>query len=556
MVIHRSEETTGIGQNIDRYLSAMESIGFSGAIIVSHQGRVVLKKGYGLADRESRRPYSAETVQSLGSLAKQITGAAILLLENQGKLSVDDSISLYFKDIPEEKQSITIHQLLTHSSGLPGGIGPDDEPIGKQAFMERLMAEPLQFDPGSGYSYSNAGYSVLGMIIEQVSGLGYEEFLRTRLFLPAGMKDTGYILPGWNPKQLAEGYRKGELWGRVYQRGWMEKGPGWHLRANGGLHTTVDDMQQWLNTIRGHGVLPPETTRRWTTGYVREGDSDSRYGYGWVDHNTEWGRMVSHSGSNRIFTADLFWLPGHDLIFYIHSNNYMFPAYRERGPLLRAALDPDFQMPPLVKPFAGALPEESGEKAGKYRLKGGSVELTSDDTRLVAKLYGQPTLDLFLKHTEEQKRRFAGLNKHVESTLERLEKGQEDALAGIAGEHQDPVEATRILLDRIAQIGNLQTLHLIGTFENAPDSPLAGLGPMTTFVYAEFRNWNQYWNMVWNEDGTYRGTYSGPWPSFFLIPTAKGKYKGVRPGPPWETVNLHFEGDCLVIGQQRACRGN
>ncbi|MDH3266742.1 MAG: beta-lactamase family protein, partial [Gammaproteobacteria bacterium] len=119
---------SGIAEKIDRYLSAMESLGFSGAIIVSHGGEVVLRKGYGLADRETRRPYMPTTIQSHGSITKQMTGAAILLLDSRGKLSVDDSINLFFNDLPEDKQSITLHQLLTHSSGLPGGVGPDEEP--------------------------------------------------------------------------------------------------------------------------------------------------------------------------------------------------------------------------------------------------------------------------------------------------------------------------------------------------------------------------------------------------------------------------------------------
>jgi CubicO group peptidase (beta-lactamase class C family) len=123
-----------IGGNIHRYLSAMEALGFSGAIIVTHGEEVVVREGYGLADRETRRPYTPATVQDHGS--------------------------------PEDKQDITIHQLLTHSSGLTGGVGPDEEPIGAQYFLNRLMAAPLQFKPGSGYGYSNAGYSLLGMIVE------------------------------------------------------------------------------------------------------------------------------------------------------------------------------------------------------------------------------------------------------------------------------------------------------------------------------------------------------------------------------------------------------
>ncbi len=554
---------SGIAEKIDRYLSAMESLGFSGAIIVDHGGDVVLREGYGLADRETRRPYTPTTVQTHGSITKQMTGAAILLLESRGELSVDDPIELYLDDVPEDKRDITLHRLLTHSSGLPGGVGPDHEPIGAQAYLDRLMAEPLRFDPGSGYGYSNAGYSLLGMIVERVSGQSYEAFLREELLLPAGLDETGYVLPGWDRDRLAVGYRNGERWGYVHGRGWLEDGPNWHLRANGGLHTTVDDMHRWLNTLRGRGVLDAEAVRRWTTGYVDEGSSESRYGYGWVVRDTEWGRMINHRGSNRIFSAEFVWLPERGLFFYIQGNTSMIStsmisALEQRDRLLAAAFDDEFLMPPLVEPDPGASPEEARERAGNYHLDGGSLELTADDTRLVANLSGQAVLNAMLNPAEEQRKRFVELNQRTRDAMDRLEAGQEDALTGMVSENDDPVERTRPYLDRISQIssqfGNLRSLHLIGSFENAPGSRFADLGPWTTFVHADFENWNQYWNIIWNSDGTYRGNWSGPWPSFILVPTAEGRYTGVRQGPPWDTVELHLEDECLVLAERRACR--
>jgi len=554
VVSHQSQ----IGEKVDRYLSAMEALGFSGAIIVTHGGEVVLREGYGLADREARRPYTPTTIQSCGSITKQITGAAILLLESRGELSVDDPIDLYFDDLPEDKQAITLHQLLTHSSGLPGGVGPDEEPIGARAYLDRLMAEPLQFGPGSGYGYSNAGYSLLGMIVEGVSGQSYEAFLRDELLLPAGLTETGYLLPEWDRDRLAVGYRNGERWGVVYERGWLEDGPGWHLRANGGLHTTVDDMHRWLNTVRGRGVLGAEAARRWTTGYVKEGSSESRYGYGWVVRDTEWGRMINHRGSNTIFSAEFVWLPEQELFFYIQGNTSMVSALDQRSRLLAAAFDDEFLMPPLVEPDPDASPEEARERAGNYHLDGGSLELTADDTRLVAKLSGQAVLNSMLNPAQEQRKRLEELNRRAREAMDRLEAGQADALAGMVGEDEDPVERTRPFLDRIAQIsehfGSLRSLRLIGSFENVPGSRFADLGPWTTFVHADFEHWNQYWNIIWNSDGTYRGNWSGPWPSFILVPTAEAKYRGVRQGPPWETVDLHFDDECLVVGELRACR--
>ncbi len=558
-VIHESE----IAERVDRYLSAMESLGFSGAIIVDHEGDVVLRKGYGFADRETRRPYRPTTVQSHGSITKQMTAAAILLLESRGDLSVDDSIELFFDEVPEDKRGITLHQLLTHSSGMSGGIGPDDEPIAAQAYIKRAMAEPLGFEPGTGYGYSNVGYALLGLIVERVSGETYEAFLRQQLLLPAGLADTGYVLPEWERDRVAVGYRNGERWGYVHGRGWLEDGPNWNLRANGGLHTTVNDMNRWLNTVRGQGVLSAEATRRWTTGYVKEESSESRYGYGWVVRDTQWGRMINHGGSNLIFSAELVWLPDQDLFFYIQGNasmisTSMISALGQRDRLLAAAFDAEFLVPPLVEPDPDARPEDASERAGNYHLDEGALELTADDTRLVAKLSGQAVLNAMLDPAEEQRTRFAELNRRTRDAMDRLEAGQEDALAGMIRANEDPVELTRPFLDRISQIssqfGDLQSLHLIGSFENVPGSRFADLGPWTTFVYAEFEHWNQYWNLIWNSDGTYRGNWSGSWPSLILVPTAEGRYTGVGQEPPWQTVELRFEDECLVATELRACR--
>jgi len=544
-----------IAVNIDRYLSAMEALGFSGAIIVSEGDEVVLRKGYGLADRETRRAYTPATIQSHGSITKQMTAAAILLLESRAEVSVDDSIAKYFDDVAEDKRKITIHQLLTHSSGLPGGIGPDEEPIGAQAYIKRLKAEPLQFDPGSGYGYSNAGYTLLGILIEQLSGQGYEAFLRKELLLPTGLSETGYVLPDWNQDRLAVGYRHGKRWGLVYKRGWLKEGPGWHLRANGGLHTNVDDMYRWFkNTLREPRVLSEETVSRWTTPYVTESNGVSKYAYGWVVYDdTEWGRMISHSGSNRIFSADFVWLPEKEVFCYIQGNTSMIAAYQQRRAILAAAFNPKFQMPPLIEPDSEASPEDAREREGNYYLEEGTLELTADDTRLVAKLSGQSVLNLMLNPTKEQQKLFAKFNRRIRDAMDKLEAGQKDALADITGGDKDPIEATRILLDRISQIGNLQSLNLIGSFANVAGSRLAEFGPWTTFVYAKFKNWNQYWNIVWNSDGTYRGTYSGPWPTFFLIPMAENQYRGVRQRLPWNTLEIHFEDECMVVEGLRAC---
>jgi CubicO group peptidase (beta-lactamase class C family) len=555
------DEKSQKGLNIDRYLSAIEAFGFSGAIIVSEGEEIILRKGYGYANREARLPYTPDIIQTNGSITKQFTAAAILHLESRGALSVDDEISEYLDPLSEEMREITIHQLLTHSSGMPGGIGPDEEPIDVETYLERLSSESLQFNPGSDYAYSNTGYSLLGMIVEQVSGKSYEEFLREELLLPAGMKETGYFLPDWDSKRLAIGYRQGERWGEIhekrYQTGQVENGPSWHYRANGGLLTTVDDMYTWLKTVQGRGVLDEKVVNRWTTGYVSENTGYSDYGYGWVVYEHDrWGKVITHSGSNRIFEADFVWLPDLDLFFYIQGNTSMFPAANQGVNILAAAFDSTFVMPPLVDMNELANPMTAQEREGVYHLDGGKLELTADDTRLVAKLTGQTLFDLMYNHDAEQKVRFKKLNGRVRVAMDRLRDGKEDALSGIIGSEKQPVSATEPFLRRIHQIGNLDSLHVVGTFANRPGSHFHDSGPWTTFVYAEFENWNQYWNLIWNENETFKENLSGPWPTFVLIPTEERIYSGVQQREPWNKLEVRYEEGCLVFKDQTACREN
>lgn len=313
-------------------------------------------------------------------------------------------------------------------------------------------------------------------------------------------------------------------------------------------------MNQWLRTLRGRGVLNEDVVRRWTTGYVTENNGYSFYGYGWVVYDHEkWGKVITHNGSNRIFEADFVWLPDKDLFFYIHGNSSMVPAASLSGSILAAALDSGFVMPPLVDMDVAANPETARKRAGTYQLDGGHLELTADDTRLVATLTGQSVFDVMFSHSDEQKKRFAELNDRARIAMNKLQAGREDALSGLLHKDGDAAAATAPFLRRINQIGNLDSLHVIGIFANAPGSRFHESGPWTTFVYAEFENWNQYWNLIWDEDETYKEDRRGPWPSFTLIPAGEDHYTGVNTEKPHNTITLRFSGNCIAFEDQRAC---
>jgi CubicO group peptidase (beta-lactamase class C family) len=558
---HRPGETlvdasSDVALRIDRYLSGLETLGFSGGIIVEHAGDVVLRKGYGLADREARRPHTPGTVHDHLSLTKSFTGAAILLLESRGQLSTADPITRFFEDVPADKQGITLHHLLTHQAGWGNALGPDTEAISAEAYVARAMEAPLSFDPGARWSYSNVGYSLLGMVIERVTARPFEQFLREEILLPGGMATTGYVLADRPDEAVPFGYVNGRLHGRTMDEGWLADGPGWHVRGGGGLHTTVDDMHRWLDVVRGRGPLAPELVERWTTGYVdaRPGD---RYGYGWEMADTELGRRIAHSGGHPAFTADFVWYPDSDLFFYIHGNNSLVRAAAQRAPLGRAAFDPAFIFPPAVSVDPDFSPAAAASRAGEYRSAAGAVTLTTDGTRLRARLEGQAVLDAMLGH-DPADRRFAELNELTDSVVIRVRRAREDALQGLVRPEDDESARVRSLSGMLAQgaqwYGELRATRLIGTVAAAPENDGTPAG-FITYVRLEYANNVSPLGLIWWEDGSYRGFSFGENVSgFVLVHVTDGGFTAIEQAAPWRTRSVTFDGDCLIAGELRVCR--
>jgi CubicO group peptidase (beta-lactamase class C family) len=259
----------------------------------------------------------------IGSVTKQFTGAAILKLETQGKLRITDPITRYFKDVPDDKAGITLHHLLTHSAGFADELGDDYQRIGRDDFIRLALKSKLRSKPGERYHYSNVGYSLLGVIIEIVTGQSYERYLHGQLFVPAGMTKTGYLLPRWAPNELAHGYlRDGKDWGTMRDKPWGPDGPYWHLRANGGILSTAGDMYRWHLSLLGEAVLPKSAKDKYFKPHVPErAVGGSHYGYGWVIDRTPRGtRVITHNGGNGIFAADCYRFIDDDVFLFIASN--------------------------------------------------------------------------------------------------------------------------------------------------------------------------------------------------------------------------------------------
>ncbi len=311
------------GEKIDRYMTRHAQSGFSGVILAAADDDIIIAKGYGLANDARKIPFTAQTVFTVGSLTKQFTGAAILKLEMQGKLRVTDTIDKFFDDVPEDKRAITLHHLLTHSSGLKPAFGDDFDPVTRDQIIRLCMDSKLLWPPGTQYRYSNAGFSLLGAIIEIVTGDSYERYLHDELFKPAGMMHTGYQIPEWDPDQMAHGYLSGgKDWGTLLDHRWADDGPYWNLRANGGIMSTAEDLLRWHRALGGNKILSDKAKAKYFTPHVKEGpDAESYYGYGWVVvERNDGSKAIWHDGSNGIFFADMIHFTGDNVVLIMASN--------------------------------------------------------------------------------------------------------------------------------------------------------------------------------------------------------------------------------------------
>jgi CubicO group peptidase (beta-lactamase class C family) len=245
---------------LDSALRALEARGFSGVVRVERSGSVLLEKGYGLANRAEKIPFSPATVVQIGSNTKDFTVVSLLQLHERGRLNIHDPLSKYFPAAPADKHNITLWQLVTHVAGFPIGLGGDFDTLSRASFVQAALAYPLKFAPGTSEQYSNTGYALLAAVIEIASGRSYDEYVRENILDPLGLKNTGYLLPRFDPSRVAHGYRNGEDVGTLLSKPHAADGPYWNLRGNGGMLSTVDDMHAFYKALfESTKLLKPET---------------------------------------------------------------------------------------------------------------------------------------------------------------------------------------------------------------------------------------------------------------------------------------------------------
>ena len=307
-------------ETLARRIEAVVPENFSGQIAVGDRRRINYSRAFGLADREAGRPNRSNTLFDMGSITKTFTATSVLQLAAAGKVSLDQTLGHWFDDLQKETAAITLHQLLTHTSGLPLYSGDDDAACDRACFDDWLAKTPLEFSPGDRFQYSNPGYSALARIVEKASGADYETYLERALVAPLRLGPVGYLqLP--DDASYAVGYYQGQRVGTPPELAWMEDGPSWHLRGNGGLVASANSLLRWMQATAEGRPLPDPWSAKQIERQVKR-HRNVWYGYGWGVLDKPWGTVVSHSGGNGFFVADVRWFRDRDLFLAVTGNAY------------------------------------------------------------------------------------------------------------------------------------------------------------------------------------------------------------------------------------------
>lgn len=290
------------------------------ALAVVRNGKCIKRAGYGFANLEWQTRVTPKTVFEIGSMTKQFTAAGILLLMQDGKLSLDDPISKYLTNTPASWKDITVRNLLTHTSGLTNYNNIEGFEIAKHLtqaqFIKQLGAYPLDFPTGTKWAYCNSAFNLLAYIIENVSGANYWDFMRQRIFGPLGMSSTTLRDPPGLVPWRAAGYETNQA-GQLINRdtGLTD------LFGAGAIVSTVDDLVKWNASLDRHQLLTAETEKEmWTPVRLKDGQTHD-YGFGWFLGPTSGHRNIGHSGSTSGFSASIQRFPDDGLAVIVLTNS-------------------------------------------------------------------------------------------------------------------------------------------------------------------------------------------------------------------------------------------
>jgi len=339
-----NKEDRAAATRVDRVVkAAMSTYKIPGvSLAVLRNGKIILLKSYGLANVEHQVPVKPETIFQSGSIGKQFTAAAIMILAQENKLSLDDKVSKYFPDAPASWKDITVWNLLTHTSGL-GDYPPDIDlrrDYTEEQFFESVKKAPLEFAPGTNWNYSNVGYVTLGILIRKVTGKYYGDFLQERVFRPLGMTTARVISEEDIISNRASGYRL--VNGELKNQEWVS--PSTNSTADGSLYFSILDMAKWDAALYTDTPLTQASRNRiWTPAQLSDGTTKG-YGFGWHILDLHGHRLIVHGGAWQGFKTHILRFMDTKLTIIFLTNSWETRDFK-LARALGASFYPSFALP-------------------------------------------------------------------------------------------------------------------------------------------------------------------------------------------------------------------
>lgn len=335
---NQMNENQLLEQKLDSVLSTIFKADEPGGSLFIQQGdKVLYSKSFGLSDIGKNIKYSSETVQNLGSISKTFVSYGILILQNQGKLSIEDPISKYFPDFKNKEiaQKITIKNLLTHTSGLPDSRETERDSAfyltakDEENWAPIKLTDTLNFEPGSNYEYSNPAYNGLALIIEKVTNMKWQDFIKKAIFEPAGMVNSKITDGAYPSEDVAHGYRKINGHWEEYDYG---EYPTFAAAGNGGIWSSIDDLKKYVDAIKKYSFTDSNTINLSMKPWHPENWSqkvEPWKGLAWFQHKSylhginpdEQYSVIEHSGDQGGFRAHLLMIPEPDITIIWLTNN-------------------------------------------------------------------------------------------------------------------------------------------------------------------------------------------------------------------------------------------
>lgn len=509
-------------------MGRLEAFGFSGVLLVGRGDHLLLASAHGLADREAKRRFSTGTVVSLGSITKLYTAAAILRLVERNELSLADTLGAFVADLPADRSGVTIEQLLTHRSGYGESASGDDDPVTREMLLDEARTLPLREPPGRSVSYSNFGFSLLGIVLEDVTGLPYEGAIFREVLEPARAWETGYLRADWGKGRGAIGYRAdGSRWGTIVERFALSDGPGWILRANGGLQTTVFDVFRFVRAFVKGELISTELVEEAMSG--RPGAPAQ--GLGWQVREAPDGTpAVGHDGSNGFLTAAVRYLPEHDLTLFLAGNMASFSAIDVMPALLETAVGGDVRLAPAITPE----PLDDAERralTGVWAVAGGRLEVSDGGDHVRLDLVGQTLLDHVLDVGEPTR---AALREDTQRSRALLERAMEGDfafpfLSGVWDGYRE-------------SFGPIDSVEVMGS------APVWYASPRATWIRFHFQDTDvtRVRRFHWSDSGEFYGFGGRVYPapvSLRCVGTAGATCTAMHLVLPMRPVSLTLEGE-------------